>query len=118
MTRRAFFSLLFAPLLRRLFPPAPLSVDTFCDRYLQPAVTALANSVDQPLFCVGDVITIAGKYAVNPVTRAETEALQLFVVTRVHESSVELWPRVIENWDAVSPAAVSPVLLGSRVRLG
>lgn len=41
---------------------------------------------------IGDIFTIAGYYAVNPITRQCTEHLQQFVVTHVNDSGVNLYP--------------------------
>jgi hypothetical protein len=59
----------------------------------------------RPLLSVGDVVTFAGRYAVNPLTRKVAiyldpdtgksyRFLQRFVVSSVMESQVDLWPKV------------------------
>jgi hypothetical protein len=72
------------------------------------AAPAAASYLDGA-FQVGDVITFAGRYAVNPVTREATGHLQQFVVTAVVENGVNLVP------DVGGPYAlntISPVLVG------
>lgn len=41
---------------------------------------------------IGDVFTIAGKYAVNPITRKATKHLQQFVVTSINEPTIGISP--------------------------
>lgn len=48
-------------------------------------------------FRVGDVFTIEGRYAVNPITREATRHLQTFVVTSVTDGGgVVMSPRIRE----------------------
>lgn len=43
---------------------------------------------------VGDIFTIQGRYAFNPVTRRPTKHLQSFMVTAVTSSAIEVIPQV------------------------
>jgi hypothetical protein len=60
-------------------------------------VPITAAQLDQP-FQPGDIFTIEGRYAINPVTRHVTPHLQCFMVTRVTEddglTSVDFYPTV------------------------
>lgn len=42
---------------------------------------------------VGDCFTIAGRYAVHPVTRHATKQLQWFMVTAIDGDTISLTPR-------------------------
>jgi hypothetical protein len=49
-------------------------------------------ALNDEIFHVSDVFTIAGKYAFNPVTMKETQHLQHFIVTAVLQDSVKFMP--------------------------
>lgn len=82
VTRRAFLASLgvaaAAVTLNGLPWPAPadLSAPTFTSEFLS----------------VGDVFTISGRYAINPITRKPTTHLQQFRVTAVSGDDVSVTP--------------------------
>ena len=43
-------------------------------------------------FQIGDILTVEGRYAFNPLTREPTEHLQRFIVTDVAGSTLKLHP--------------------------
>lgn len=55
------------------------------------ATTEAAAALDQTLL-VGDIFTISGRYAVNPVTRKATSHLQQFMVTAIVGDDVSMTP--------------------------
>ena len=59
-------------------PPCDVTTDGWCSTDLH----------------VGDVFTIEGRYAINPITHKPTEMLQCFIVTAVaaDSASVEVYP--------------------------
>jgi hypothetical protein len=60
-----------------------------------PATTPVAMNARADQFFVGDVLTIEGRYATNPVTGLVTPHLQKFMVTAVYPDSVKLHPQGI-----------------------
>jgi hypothetical protein len=55
-------------------------------------LAALAPDVLSADLAIGDVLTFAGVYAVNPITRQCTDQLRCFVVTSIADSGVGLSP--------------------------
>lgn len=57
-------------------------------------------------FNVGDLITIEGRYAINPHTLESTEHPQIFVVTDIAESqsraTLGVYPQIEQTWPASS----------------
>ena len=51
----------------------------------------------QTQFAFGDFITIAGKFAINPITGQETNHLQYFMVTDVQSTSFGLHPWIDDD---------------------
>lgn len=51
----------------------------------EPPYAVAGAGLDEVLH-VGDVFTVAGRYAVNPITRTSTSVLQRFIVTSVDSS--------------------------------
>lgn len=49
--------------------------------------------------CVGDVFTISGYHAFNPITRAATGHLQEFVVTAITGQTVSMSPHLSRHVD-------------------
>lgn len=77
-------------------PTAPVQV-------IDPPMVPATGWSGGEMLRVGDVFTIAGKNAINPLTGAETELLQNFVVTAVDDGAetVEIWPSMrtpTERW--------------------
>jgi hypothetical protein len=61
-------------------------------------------------FAVGDVFTIDGRYALNPITRQPTRHLQQWVVTRVDSSGLSASPAprvpyLTDRWDPPTTGA-------------
>lgn len=71
---------------------------------LPPAV------VENATLLVGDVFTIAGRYAVHPLTRKATTHLQQFVVTAVNGATMSMSPQS----RPVSPTIATRGRLGTR----
>jgi hypothetical protein len=66
------------------------------------------------LFQKGDVVTIEGRYAINPVTRKSTGYPQQFVIIEdiyEGESDVTLFPAA----GNIAPSRLSPVLIGNAI---
>lgn len=61
--------ILWVPGEKRIFIPPP------------PTIAALEETLS-----IGDIFTIGGRYAINPITRKTTDVLQQFVVTATIQS--------------------------------
>lgn len=81
MNRREFIKSLGLAAAAVSFLPTPTTAEP-------PYVPATAG-LDEVLH-VGDVFTIEGRYALNPITRESTGILQRFIVTAVSADSAEL----------------------------
>lgn len=57
--------------------------------------TRLAFHPDAFKLALGDLFTLDGRFAVNPVTGETTKHPQYFVVTSVTESGGEFWPPIV-----------------------
>jgi hypothetical protein len=55
----------------------------------EPTYASAGAGLDEVLH-IGDVFTIEGRYAVNPITRQATHVLQRFIVTSVSSDRAEL----------------------------
>ncbi len=58
---------------------------------------------------VGDIFTIAGVHAVNPITRQSTAHLQQFVITAVVGDDISISPSVTSVGHVISPSLVTPL---------
>jgi hypothetical protein len=85
MNRRAFLAALAAGLVldpeRLLYVPGKKLISI-----PKPRLGPLDSTVTVPFFNIGDIVTFAGRHAVNPLTREELTDLQEYRVTHVYES--------------------------------
>lgn len=80
MNRREFLKTLGLTAAAVSFAPSALT---------ETAPVAADAGLDE-LLRVGDVFTIEGRYALNPITRTTTNVLQKFIVTSVSSDRAEL----------------------------
>lgn len=78
---------LWVPGRKLISIPKPVSLPTpwllleeFHQRYSEPTAVHIANEIDR-LLMPGDIITIAGRYQINPRNRREMTGLQKYRVT-------------------------------------
>lgn len=119
MNRRSFLKALGLGTLGAAVAPYAFSIP----QATAPIGTTTITATTAATFRAGDVITIAGRYALNPVTLKELPYLRQFVITADVTSdmaSVPITPYVDGNWlvsrDAISPLFAYEKKTGIRSR--
>lgn len=103
MTRREFLKTFGVTAAAVTFCATPYSLAeeaAYRDEVEGKSAIAVA---DKMLLRVGDVFTIDGYFAINPVTRKSTEHLQQFVVTAVEAGKISMIPRIETARDGGQP---------------
>lgn len=86
-----------------------------------PAVIEpVAVSADGALFTRGDVFTVEGRFAHNPITGTPTGVLQRFVVmadVTALDVPMQIWPNVVtqrqnDTWPDIYPWQAQPFMIG------
>jgi len=73
------------------------------------AVEAVSTGWASTELAIGDIFTIAGVHAVNPVTRQTTAHLQQFVITAIVGSDISISPSVTSVGHVISPSLITPL---------
>ncbi len=72
-------------------------------------VDAVSTGWGSTELAVGDIFTIAGVHAVNPITRQATAHLQQFVITAVVGENISISPATTSIGTTISPSRITPL---------